>query len=233
MSPDFDVVDLGTKHGNAIDSFFRYAANAGLPAEQLAGFQKSRCVGYEREQAAEYRSIVETKGYQFRLANLTMEANLNDLPTADVYLLWHFLEHLPTKLESQRVLLAALARTRTMVWLKLPSFQPDAYNGEGVLRDRGLRFTWTEWTGHPTPWLLQDCQKTLELWQTQAADRSYSTLVRPARVIEYSDNRHVVPINAPVDTLKYDPRHGPKPDPPIRFPRRVVAEWDVIIHFQP
>ena len=233
MSPDFDVVDLGTKHGNAIDAFFRQAAGAGLPEEQLAKFQKSRCVGYEREQAADYREIVEAKGYQFRLANLAMEAKLNELPTSDVYLLWHFLEHLPSKLEAQRVMLAALARTRTLVWLKLSSFQPDSYNGEGVLRDRGLRFTWTEWKGHPTPWLLQDCQKALQLWRTQAPDRSYIAKVRPAKMIEYSDNPHVVPVNAPADTLKYHPSHGRKPKPPIRFPRRVVAEWDVIIHFQP
>lgn len=233
MTPEFDVVDLGTKHGNALDVFFPRAVAAGLDPEQLATFQLNRCVGYEREKAESYRSIVEAKGYQFRLSNLAIEDNLQKLPTSEVYLLWHFLEHLPSKLEAQRVLLAALARTRTMIWLKLPSFQPDGLNGELVLRDRGLRFTWTDWSGHPTPWLLQDCQKTLELWRTQAPDRSYTAKVRPAKFIHNSDDPRVVPVNSPTDTLKYHPKLGRKPNPAIWFKPKVVAEWDVVIQFKP
>lgn len=231
--PQCDVVDLGTDQGKTLDTFFSLAENAGLDPTKLAGFQKPRCVSYGPERAPDWQQAVESRGYRFQPANLLMEANLNQLPTADVYLLWHFLSELPSKLAAQRVLLAALTQARTMVWLKLPSFQPDGYNGEGVLRSRGLRFTWTEWSKYPTHWLLQDCQKTLELWRTQEPDRAYVVKIRKAKRVDWTDDPRVIPVTAPRNVVKYHPKYGSKPNPPVRFSQRVVAEWDVIIHFQP
>ena len=231
-APEFDVVSLGNSAGNAVDALFSQALSAGISPEQLAKFQPSRCVHYAQAQETDCRQLVEDKGFQFRTTELRMETQLNQLPSADVYMLWYCMERLSSKLEAQRVLLAALSRARTMVWLRFPSFQPDAVNGEGVLRDRGLRFAWTEWPEHPTPWLLQDCQKTLELWRTQEPERAYAAKLRPSRILERSNSFDVLPVAAPASARKYHIRLGRKPKPPIHFPRRVAAEWDVIIQFQ-
>ena len=97
MNPEFDIVDLGTKHGNAIDEF-RKKGNIYLKQQTLMNrILPPRCVGYERPQAEDYRPIVEGKKYKFRTADLATDEAIAELPMSEIYLAWHFLEHVPNK----------------------------------------------------------------------------------------------------------------------------------------
>lgn len=225
-----NVIDLGTKHGNAIDEFRKRAGATVLPAEEVRRFAPATCRGYERIEAEAYRPIVEAKGYQFAIANLADVTDLTRLPEAEVYLAWHVLEHLPNKACADLAVRAALTRARRLAWFRLPSFEPDTKQGEGALRQHGLRFSWTLWTGHPTAWLVEDCVNSIRGWQEENLGRTLELIVKPAAYVKHTDDWRVVPVNAPIDTNHYEPHLGPKPKR-IRFNPFLVSEWEVIARF--
>lgn len=227
---EFDVVDLGTKRGEAIRHFLAMAGKTMLPATTVSAYKAARCVGYERPEAEAYRAKVEALGYRFQVGDLTLAETLQSLPTAEVYLAWHVLEHLPNKEFSTAVVQVALSKACRLAWFRLPSFEPDEQTGEGVLRKLGLRFTWTFWLGHPTAWLISDCRAAIKDWAKLNPDRKFDLVVKPAGYIKSTDDRRVVPISAPVDTNYYQPEFGPKPA--AAFKPAIVSEWEVVVKFK-
>ena len=231
MNPEFDIVDLGTKHGCAIDEF-RRIGNMYLKNQELFDQLKlQRCVGYERPQAESYRAIVEGKKYNFRIADLATEEAIATLPKAEIYLAWHFLEHVPNKEWARKLVWGSLTNARHLTWFRLPSFQQDTETGEGVLRQHGMRFTWTFWHGHPTHWLVEDCTEAIAEWAKEVPSREYDLFVRPSSFVHSMANSRVVPIGAPEDTQQYEPAHGPKPLS-VKFKKPIVEEWEVIVRFK-
>jgi hypothetical protein len=227
----YDVVDLGTKHGNAIDEFRKRGLALTLPERSNDLWLPHRCLGVERPQAENYRRIVTDKGYCFELIDCSDERQLKQLPPGNVYLSWHFLEHLPSKNHAYMVTHTALTNATELVWFRLPSFEPDDICGEGVLLRQGCRFTWTNWTGHPTRWLLEDARRAISSWTKQNQDRPYELIVRPGQQMVSIEDPRIVPIDAPVDTVKYHPSLGKKPTN-FSFPRPIVAEWEVILRYK-
>lgn len=228
--PEFDVVDLGTKHGNAIWEFLKKGRGYLHHKELESRLSPERCVGYERPQAASYRGKVEARGYKFRLANLADDNAIAALPTSEIYLAWHFLEHVPNKEWAYKLVKAALTNSRRFAWFRLPSFEQDDKTGEGVLKKHGMRFTWTNWLGHPTHWLVSDCVGAIREWEMEFPERKFDLQIRPADYIESMEDTRVVPIDTPVDVNEYHVKYGPKPsigsfNPPI------VAAWEVTVRF--
>jgi len=230
MTDQFDVVDLGTKHGNAIAEFLK-KGNMYLGNDQLfKSFRKDRCVGYERPEAENYRSIVEKKKFRFRVADLATDEAIAAMPAAHVYLAFHFLEHVPNKSWANKLVKASLTNAKSLAWFRLPSFEQDKDTGEGVLREHGMRFCWTHWTGHPTHWLVQDCVEAIEEWAKDNPEREYTLKVKPAELYKNIGNPRIVPISAPIDTNEYSESLGPKPKLP-NFKPPVVSAWEVIVNF--
>lgn len=228
---EFDVVDLGTKHGGAIEEFLK-RGRVFLRNESLERrLNRGRCVGYERPQAEDYRGKVEGKGFQFRTANLADDTEIARLPDSEIYLAWHFLEHVPNKDWARKLVQASLTHSRHFAWFRLPSFEQDEQNGEGFLRKHGMRFTWTNWLGHPTHWLVGDCTNAIIDWEKENPERKFDLQVRPADRITSMKDQRVVPIDTPVDVNKYEAKFGPKPLD-VRFTTPVIAAWEVTVRFQ-
>jgi len=217
------VVDLGCKLGRALEEFRRAgpryygrAAEAVCPAE---------CLGVDRQ--ARYAALVRDRGYGFLGLDLTEPGALERLPRADFYLAWDFLEHLPDKGWSDAVLRAALARARIGVWLRMPSFQQDDDTGEGALRALGLRFTWTRWTGHRSGYLIEEALEAIGLYRKEVNRPAVAVRAEPRGLIRSTEDPRVVPADAPVDTVRYEPGLGAKPlvdfDPPL------VGQWDLVV----
>lgn len=224
----FDVVDLGTKQGNAIDVFLTNAGAMYLNPEIIKGLKKSKCIGFERPECEKYRKDVEKKGFNFEIANLATDEAIANLPAGKIYLAWHFLEHLPNKEWSEKLVNVSLTKSTVMSWFRLPSFEQDDITGEGVLRKLGLRFTWTNWHGHSSHWLVQDCVNAIRSWEIKQ-ERKFSLTIRPAGYIKNTADKRVVPIDTPVDVNAYEPKHGYKPI--VQFKQAIVAEWEVIVRF--
>tara|TARA_R110000824_G_scaffold315681_1_gene502828 strand:- start:479 stop:1210 length:732 start_codon:yes stop_codon:yes gene_type:complete len=239
---ELDIVDLGTKKGNATIEFLQFSKRhlqqrKGKPLpyyltqEELSSMSIRNCAGYERKEGEKYRKGVEGRGMQFRLADLATDGAIEQLPPAKVYLAWHFLEHVPNKDWSRKLVHASLSNSRWMSWFRLPSFQQDDKTGEGALRKHGMRFTWTNWRGHPSHWLVEDCQEAIQSWAETNKDRPYFLDIRPAGYIRAMDDHRVVPIDTEIDVNKYEKKHGPKPLH-IKLEQPIVAEWEVIVRFK-
>jgi hypothetical protein len=224
----FDVVDLGTKHGNAIAVFLKQAGKTQISSEFVKNLKPAKCVGFERAEGEKYRNDVTAKGFQFEIANLATIEGINQLPKSQVYLAWHFLEHLPDKSWSNKLVKVSLTNTQTLAWFRLPSFEQDEMTGEGVLRKIGLRFTWTNWIGHSSHWLVNDCVQSIKEWE-KTQDRKFDLVIKPAGYIQSTEDKRVVPLDTPVDITAYNPKFGKKPA--ITFKKPIVAEWEVVVRF--
>ena len=230
MNSEFDIVDLGTKHGNALDEFRRKGDMYLKLPEFFNQIRPQQCVGYERPQMETARAIVTRKKYNFCVADLATEEAIAALPKAKIYLAWHFLEHVPNKDWSRKLVHQSRTNAQHLAWFRLPSFQHDTEAGEGVLQQHGMRFTWTTWTGHPSHWLVEDCTDAIKEWAKNFPARSYDLIVKPYGWIKDMANNLVVPINAPKDAVKYEPKYGPKPLH-IKFKQPIISEYEVIVRF--
>ena len=188
-APKFTVVDLGTKKAGALDVFRKHGKMYfGLDAE----CRPDVCLGVDL--ADKYKDDVKKRGYRFRSADVLSEDF--DWPSADFYLAFDFLEHLPSKEMSAAVLRTMLERARRGVWLRMPSFEQDG-TGEKPLRDLGMRFAWTNWHGHPSHYLVSEAKSVIELVKPDAKVKH-----KHNKLIHNTHNQDVVPTDAPLDTRK-------------------------------
>ena len=215
-----DVVDLGTKKGAAIVEFLK----KGRLYFRTPKMSRENCLGIDRH--SKYRRVVEKAGFQYQDSDLLDDEVLKNLPEANYYLAWHFLEHLPNKRLSHKLVKACLQKAKKGCWFRLPSFQQDKKTGEGALREHGLRFTWTHWHGHPSHYLVEDCQKAIKAWAKKYGQKP-KVVVKPAGYVKTTGNRRVVPIDAPIDTVTYAKSMGAKPN--VRFNPPIVDAWEVLV----
>ena len=215
-----DVVDFGTKKGAALIEFLK----KGSLYFSLPGMSRKNCLGIDRQ--TKYKRVVERAKFQFQAADLLDDEVLKNLPEANYYLAWHFLEHLPSKSLSDKLVAVALDKAERGCWFRLPSFQQDERTGEGALRKHGLRFAWTRWKGHPSYYLTEDCQKAISGW-AKRNKRDPKIKVKPAGYIKNTHDRRVVPIDAPIDTVTYTNSMGPKPL--VTFKPPLVDAWEVLV----
>jgi hypothetical protein len=208
------VVDLGTKRGGALDVFREHGHE--YFGEAAVGIQPGECLGVDR--SAEYAEEVRAKGYGY-LEGDVLEFFEQPVPV-DFYLAFDFLEHMPDKATSQRALERMLQTAQTGVWLRMPSFELDLVHGEGRLRALGLRFAWTHWVGHPSHYLVDDAVSVIK-------ECSYvkSYTVSPGRKITSTADPSLVPIDAPIDTVRYETSLGPKRS--AAFDPPVYGQWEV------
>lgn len=215
----YRVVDLGTKHGGALDEF--RAVGHEFFGDAARGVPPGDCLGVDLK--ADYRRRVEAKGYRFDAFDVVREPGR--VPPADFVLLWDFLEHLPDVDAASATLRVALDRARVGVWLRMPSFEQDE-GGEAPLRRLGLRFAWTRWHGHPTAYLVEHARSVL-----LAHPRVDRFKVKPGARVETTDDPRVVPEGAPVDTVRYSEGLGPKPAHRLAVP--LVIQWEVLAWLKP
>ena len=220
------VVDLGCKSGAAMDEFRKKAPE--YYGESARAILPSECLGVDR--SSDLAPDVRARGYGFLCLDLTAPGAHEKLPPADFYLAWDFLEHLPGKVWSDTVLAAALEKAQAGVWLRMPNFEQDERIGEGALRRMGLRFAWTHWKGHRSHYLTGDALRAVIPHMAQAGLESIQIQVKPRTYIHTTEDPWVVPIEAPVDTVRYHRDLAPKPvkrfDPPL------VGQWDVVVVFR-
>src|SRR4030095_2178374 len=214
----YAVVDLGTKKGNALDAFRRFAASNDLPVPS-----PGLCLAIDRKE--QYRTEVTQKGYEFLAADITSPQFA--WPEANSYLAWNFLEHLPDRTWSKKVVIQMCRHATAGIWLRLPSFEQDPVTGEGALKKHGLRFAWSRWTGHPSHFLIEDALEALNEGLTNA---QWSHRLDQRKLIHDSNDPDVVPIGAPDDIIKYEPALGPRPS--VQFTPPIVGLWDLIVSIQ-
>jgi SAM-dependent methyltransferase len=131
------------------------------------------------------------------------------------------LEHLPSPQDAVAVLRKLANAARDFLMIRHPSFDDIDY-----LAQFGLKLNWTDWTCHPNPMKIDDFRRIFKAlgW------RDYTIVPH----MNYADSSHasVLPLQAPTDTLKYDPAlHGAKPA--VTFDRPVYGKFDIFVRCGP
>jgi len=211
----YKVIDLGTKTGGALDVY----RQRGAKLYKLPRSRPEYCLGVDAK--GKYRAQVEKKRYNFLEANVLKGF---PWPEAQVYLAWDFLEHLPSIKDSKEVLKKMLELASVCVWLRCPSFEQDD-EGEAQLARHGLRFTWTKWKGHRSPFLAAHVYETID--EIAKPGDSWHIRLNQMELIKNSSDPRIVPIKSPIDTVKYHPSLGPKKM--VKFSPNVVGQHQFII----
>ncbi len=217
------VVDLGCKLGSALAEFRKRGHL--YYGDQVHTIQAEECLGVDMQ--ARFQRDLEEQGYWFLCLDVTRTDALAELPEADYYLAWDFLEHLPSKDWAARVIEHMLRHARRGVWIRMPSFEQDVVTGEGALAELGLRFAWTKWHGHLTPLLVTDVVNEINRYKAMAGQNAITLRIRDSKRVRSTADPCVVPADAPIDTVKHHADLGVKPvrsfNPPL------VSQWEVVI----
>jgi hypothetical protein len=213
-APEFAVVDLGTKKAGALDVFCKHGK---MYFGQEANCIPGACLGVDRDE--KYGDEVRKRGYKFQAANV-LDPDF-DWPSSDFYLAFDFLEHMPSKADSDAILHTMVNFARRGLWVRIPSFEQDK-TGEQLLRGLGMRFAWTDWHGHPSHYLVSDVMTVISKLVPEANVRH-----KKLKLVRDTKDPAVVPIDAPTDTVKYDPSLGPKPF--ARFETPLIGQHEFIV----
>lgn len=131
-----------------------------------------------------------------------------------------FLEHLPSKDDSKKMIKRAAEIATDFLFIRHPSFEDLDY-----LKELGLKVTWYDWKGHTSLMTVADyCLTFAEL-----GIRTYCMNFR--KPIEDSSDKFIVPYDAPIDTVAYDSKLGEKPK--IKFPKPLYGQIDIFVALRP
>jgi hypothetical protein len=207
----YTVVDLGSKKCGAIDVFRkRHKGTFG----GFADLSPEKCVAVDRNESCREEAV--RRGYTFMKADVMDPAF--EWPRAGYYLAWDFLEHLPSLDDSDRILRRMVERSTHGVWLRMPSFEADAIR---KLDDLGLRYSWTTWAGHRSPYTVDRAASVIE------AVPGWRIIKRCAvTTIAATTDEHIVPKSASFESVRYDASMGPKPE--VTFKPPLPAVTDVV-----
>lgn len=175
-----DFIDFGCGEGGSIEyicSKFRGDTYLGI------------------ESVKEYADKAKENGYYVLQASI-LDAKVDELPKCKYVTMLHFLEHLSDLKEIRQAIELASKVATDFIFIKMPYF--DSYE---YLQERGLKLTWSDWTGHPcclTSWSLKQIIDGLGL-------TGHIYFHQP---ILSSDSDEVIPYDAPTDTLYFKDLKG-------------------------
>lgn len=180
-------------------------------------FGRSPGIGFDSSPAKVERAVAAGHCvYRADLASI-------DLPPRSVSFVSFLdvLEHLPNVTVTRSILENMGCVARDFLFIRHPSFEDIAY-----LEERGLKLDWTDWHGHPNMMTLADFDALFRELGWSAPT------VFGQKPIEDSRHPSIVPLDAPTDTVGYDPAiHSKKPG--IRFDRVVYSQFDIFVRLNP
>jgi hypothetical protein len=219
LKKHYRLVDIGSKIGGSAEKYRRRLSASEFPVSNAAA---QHVLTIERSPG--YRAALRRLGFDVIIGDIMKILDDGLLPSGDVFMASHILEHLPTLEDSQRLLAAMVQQAKHGVWLKLPSFEQDD-TGEGRLKKHNLRFNWTSWSCHRTAFCLEHVREVLRNCNRPHICHELASITLP-------DNKHynIVPNLDQKDLGRYNAaEHGPKHY--VKFNPPIVGEWDVRIIF--
>lgn len=131
-----------------------------------------------------------------------------------------FLEHLPNIEAAERIVKKMSELASDYLFIRHPSFDDIEY-----LESNELKITWTDWEGHTAMMRAYDYANMFR----KLGLNQYCFLYRKDLVD--SSNEFVVPLKAPVNTLKYSKDLGPKKR--LKFSKKVYSQIDIFVALKP
>ncbi|MGB6167913.1 MAG: methyltransferase domain-containing protein [Geitlerinemataceae cyanobacterium] len=196
----FDFCDFGCSNGSSIE----FGMNV------LKGRQ-----GFGIDIDSKKVEATKSKGYEAIHSDF---CNLN-LPDKCVNftILSHVLEHLPNLEIAQKSIENSVRISKNFVFIRGPYFDADDY-----LKSLGLKFYWSDWSGHPLHFTVQSMRQCLD----QLNLENYEIYGR--NIVENSHNLAIHPLFSPRNQQKWNPeKHDRKEF--FKFDRSIYQEFSCII----
>jgi len=197
----FDFLDFGCSSGGSLTlAKKRFGGKAGLGIDN----------------SPEQCALARKNGFKV----LCADARTVVLPKKSVKfsMLAHFLEHLPNIAATTAVLHTATQASTDFLFIEGPSFDFDMY-----LRNRGLKFFWTDGCGHHN--LLQ--LHTLKNIIGKLPAHSYTVMLEQPFVKD-SSSRDIHSLKSPYNVTYYDKKIHP-PKPLVRFDKNIFRSFIVFV----
>ena len=135
----------------------------------------------------------------------------------------HFLEHVPSHVDTKDFIRKACRISNEFVYIQQPFFDADPY-----LFERGLKLFWSDWKGHPNR------MTSLELWiilrDLMAEGLEFTYSLHAYKDVLNSDDTCVHPVSSDIEQHAYDPLIHPA-KPSIEFDNNVFYELVCLITF--
>ncbi len=201
LTKDFDFADFGCSTGGSI----QYGQDK---------FDGQKGVGFDIDSEKVKRT--RENGYdaiEMDVLDLSLHPN-----SFRFVLMSHFLEHLPNQSVALKCMEAGVMAATEFVFIRQPLFADD------YLAQFGLKFYWSDWTGHRNHMTILDFYKSIRSLQYEGGWRIYGW-----KPIQNSDHEFVHPIEGPINQHSYEvDKHGIKPS--IAFDPNLYAEIMVLLY---
>jgi len=199
--PDYDFLDLGCKKGSSIGWSHRKYGGRGL--------------GVDMKQ--EWIDEATKAGYDAICADvLTLDYPENSFRYVAMM---DFLEHLPDQETVMQVLERCKKWSREFFFIHHPSFEDIDY-----LKGLGLKIDWTDGYDHNSPITLDEFKEMFK----QLGLRHYT--IEPKLPIADSSDKHILPLDAPHNTIFYNKSLGPKKK--VTFDRPVYSRFEIVVSLE-
>ena len=200
----YDFIDFGASKGASITFGLR----------RLGG---TRGVGVDID--PEKVSLMTNKGYDC----LELDATRLDLPPDSVrfVIMSHFLEHLPGLGDVKRSLESAAGVASDFLFIQGPYFDADE-----LLREQGLKFYWSDWTGHP-------CHLTTSQLKRILLDLGLEDhVMMVCEEVADSADPSIHPLDSLMDQHEYNPEVHPE-KPFVRFSKPLYRSIVCCVRLRP
>lgn len=145
-----------------------------------------------------------------------------DKKTVNFVTMSHFLEHLKSVKDAKEFLSKGINISRSFVHIRQPFFDADGY-----LMSQGLKLFWSDWRGHRNAMSALDAYKTCRDSLSRGLIKSFAIMGRgPIATSEHDD---VIPLAAPVDSQRFMPKMGLKPNITFEMPVYQELVIDILI----
>jgi hypothetical protein len=191
----YDFIDFGSKAGKSIES-----------AKRRWGVRRALGIQISPKMVKNMRQL----GYSCIQADVTKIA----LPGRCVSFVTivHMLEHLSDRRAAKLAIQNAVHSARDFIYIRGPYFDADDY-----LKDRGLKFFWSDWVAHPYHLTTQELTGILLELELKNFQFEY-----PDEILD-SAYPAFHPLNSPPNQRDYDAQiHPPKPF--VKFERPVYRQ---------
>lgn len=197
----YDFLDLGCKVGNSIGWAHRKYGGRGLG------------VDFKPEMIKQARK----NGYDAIVGDAL---KLEFPPNSFRYIsMMHFLEHLPNEKAVKQILQNCKKWARDFSFIHHPSFEDIEY-----LKKLGFKIDWTDWSGHTAMLTIKDFKRIFK----ELGLNDYK--IEQEMLIEDSLHEHIVPLNAPIDTLRYEKKLGPKKK--VKFDKPMYGRLEIFVNLK-
>ena len=130
-----------------------------------------------------------------------------------------FLEHLPNEAAVKQTLENCKKWARDFFFIHHPSFEDVEY-----LKKLGLKIDWTDGWGHTSPLTIKDFKRIFK----ELGIKDYK--IEQKKMIVDSTDRHILPLDAPHNTIYYHKKLGPKKK--VVFDKPIYSRVEITVNLK-